>query len=201
MVLVSSKLKRQFERWIAPRIEFLISAGLTPNIVTLMGLASSFTAAICYLYWEINRILLPTAAVLVLLSGLLDAIDGVIARTQNSATTFGGFFDSLSDRYSDALVLAAIVTAGLCNLAWGIIAVVGSLMVSYTRARAEASGVKMESIGLAERAERMLLLAIVSFVGYFSLDVLGWGIMLLAVLSHLTVIQRTVHVIRETMRQ
>ena len=68
------------------------------------------------------------------------------------------------------------------------------MMVSYTRARAEAAGIKMESVGLAERAERMLILAAVSIIGFFWLPALGYGIALLAVLSNLTVIQRTLHV-------
>jgi archaetidylinositol phosphate synthase len=73
-------------------------------------------------------------------------------------------------------------------------ALTGSMMVSYTRARAEAAGIKMESVGLAERAERMLILAAVSIVGFFWLPALSYGIALLAVLSNLTVLQRTLHV-------
>jgi len=68
------------------------------------------------------------------------------------------------------------------------------LLVSYTRARAEAAGIKMESVGFAERAERMLILATVSIIAFFWLPALGYGIALLAVLSNLTVIQRALHV-------
>jgi len=93
------------------------------------------------------------------------------------------------------------VVAGLCDPAWGLAAVVGSLMVSYSRARAEAAGVGMAAVGLAERAERMLLLAAVTLAAYFWLDVLGWGVVLLAALSHLTVLQRAVHFHRETKRR
>ncbi len=70
-------------------------------------------------------------------------------------------------------------------------------MVSYTRARAEAAGIKMESVGFAERAERMLILAVVSIIGYFWLPALGYGIALLTILSNLTVIQRAFHVYRQ----
>ena len=140
--------------------------------------------------------MLPAA--LVLLSGFLDAIDGALARTTGKASVFGGFLDSVSDRYSDAVVLSAIVLAGLTAPAWGLAAVAGSLMVSYTRARAEASGVKMAAVGLAERAERMLLLSAVTFAAYFWLELLGWGVAILAVLSHLTVLQRAAHFYRET---
>ena len=199
--MVSSRLKKKFEGWVAPRVEFLASAGLTPNILTLFGLAASSAAALCYVNWLVNRLMLPIAAGMILLSGLLDAVDGVLARAIGGASTFGGFLDSVSDRYSDAVVLAAIVVAGLCDPAWGLAAVVGSLMVSYSRARAEAAGVGMAAIGLAERAERMLLLAAVTLAAYFWLDVLGWGVVLLAALSHLTVLQRAVHFYRETKRR
>ena len=87
-----------------------------------------------------------------LISGLFDALDGAIARIYGEATKFGGFFDSVLDRYADAVVLSGIIVGGLTNLIWGLAALFGSLLVSYARARAEAAGVKMESVGLAERA-------------------------------------------------
>ena len=68
------------------------------------------------------------------------------------------------------------------------------MLVSYTRARAEVIGVKMESVGIAERAERMLILAAVSIIGFFYLPALGYGVALIAVLSNVTVIQRALHV-------
>ncbi|MCW3992697.1 MAG: CDP-alcohol phosphatidyltransferase family protein [Candidatus Bathyarchaeota archaeon] len=199
--MVSSRLKEKFEGWVAPSVRILASAGLTPNALTLLGLAASFAAAFCYLNWRIGDALLPAAAALVLISGLLDALDGVLARAVGGASAFGGFLDSVADRYSDAVVLSAVVVAGLCDPVWGLAAVVGSIMVSYARARAEAAGVGMASVGLAERAERMLLLAAVTFAAYFRLDILSWGVLLLAALSHLTVLQRAVHFLRETGRR
>jgi archaetidylinositol phosphate synthase len=142
--------------------------------------------------------MLMAAAGLSLVSGFLDAVDGVLARTTGRVSALGGFLDSVSDRYSDAVVLSAIVLAGLSHPVWGLAAVVGSVMVSYTRARAEASGVGMAAVGLAERAERMLLLSAVTFAAYFWLELLGWGVAILAILSHLTVLQRVTHFYRET---
>jgi archaetidylinositol phosphate synthase len=111
------------------------------------------------------------------------------------------------DRYADASLYAAIIIAGLCNpswdyaiwgpvwgAVWGLAALTGSIMVSYTRARAEAAGIKMESVGFAERAERMLILAGVSIIAFFWLPALGYGIAVLAVLTNLTVIQRSLYV-------
>jgi archaetidylinositol phosphate synthase len=125
-----------------------------------------------------------------LLSGLFDALDGVIARSFGEVTKFGGFFDSVLDRYSDAVVLCGIIFGGLVDLSWGFAALVGSLLVSYARARAEAVGIKMESVGIAERAERMMILAFASLLSYIWIDVINWAIIFLAILSNLTVVQR-----------
>ena len=73
----------------------------------------------------------------------------------------------------------------------------GSILVSYSRARAEAAGIKMESVGFAERAERMLILAAASIIAFFWLPALSYGIIVLALLSNFTVIQRAFHVYRE----
>ena len=196
--MVSSKLKKKFEAWAASSVKPLVSLGLTPNVLTLVGVVASAAAACCYLSWRAGWFVLLAAGVLVLVSGLVDALDGVVARATGRASAFGGFLDSVCDRYSDAVVLSAILLSDLCHPVWGLLAVVGSLMVSYARARAEAAGVGMASVGLAERAERMLLLAAVTFVASFSLEVLGWGVVVLAVLAHYTVIQRAAHFFSET---
>lgn len=191
--MVSSKLKERFERLVASNVASLESVGLTPNALTLLGLLASFVAAWCYANWRIDTLMLPAAAVLILVSGLLDAVDGVLARATGRSSALGGFLDSISDRYSDTVVLSAIVLGGLCHPFWGLAAVVGSLMVSYARARAEASGVGMAAVGLAERAERILFLAVVTLAEYFRAGLLGWGVVVLAVLAHLTVLQRAAH--------
>jgi len=186
-------LKNKFEEVVSVGVKPLTEAGVTPNAITVLGLIVSIASALCYYYWASSPILLPAAGVLVLLSGFFDAIDGVIARTTGKVTSFGGFFDSVTDRYADALVLSGITLGGLCNPFYGFAALIGSLMVSYTRSRAEAAGVTMAGIGLAERAERMLILAAVTFAAVFWFDALNYGVIILAVLSHLTVIQRTLN--------
>lgn len=196
--MVSSKFKEKFEEWVAGGVRPLVSLGITPNALTIMGLVTSFISALCYVTWRTNRLFLPLAGALILLSGLIDAIDGVLARSTGRVSVFGGFLDSVSDRYSDAVVLSGIVYAGLCHPAWGLAAIVGSLMVSYTRARAEAAGVKMAAVGFAERAERMVFLALTSMAAYYNLQILFWGIVVLAVVAHFTVLQRAAHFYKET---
>jgi archaetidylinositol phosphate synthase len=196
--LVSSKFKEKFEEWVAGGVRPLVSLGITPNALTIMGLVTSFISALCYVTWRTNRLFLPLAGALILLSGLIDAIDGVLARSTGRVSVFGGFLDSVSDRYSDAVVLSGIVYAGLCHPAWGLAAIVGSLMVSYTRARAEAAGVKMAAVGFAERAERMVFLALTSMAAYYNLQILFWGIVVLAVVAQFTVLQRAAHFYKES---
>jgi archaetidylinositol phosphate synthase len=180
--------------------------GLTPNKISVIGFILALASAVSYsLTTSKSPWLLIVAVVFLMASGFCDTMDGIVARTFQQTTVFGGYFDSVLDRYADAAVYAAIIVAGLSNAAWGSVwgvvwglaALAGSIMVSYTRARAEAVGIKMESVGFAERAERMLILAAVSIIGFFLLPAIGYGIALLAVLSNFTVIQRAVHVYRK----
>ena len=191
--MVSSRLKKKFEATFAIGVRSLTRAGVTPNTMTILGLLVSLASAWCYYYWASFPILLPMAGCLVLLSGLFDAMDGVIARVSGKVTSFGGFLDSVSDRYADAIVLAGVTLGSLCNPLVGFAALIGSLLVSYTRSRAEAEGVNMAGVGFAERAERMVILAVVTFISVFWLDSLNFGIAFLAILSHLTVVQRILY--------
>jgi archaetidylinositol phosphate synthase len=184
--------------------------GLTPNKISVIGFILALASAASYaLNTAESAWWLILAVVFLLASGFCDTLDGIVARTFQQTTVFGGFFDSVLDRYADAAVFAAIIIAGLANpswdgpfwgplwgAVWGLAALSGSMMVSYTRARAEAAGIKMESVGLAERAERMLILAVVSIIAFFWLPALGYGIAVLAVLANFTVIQRALYVYR-----
>lgn len=178
--------------------------GLTPNSISAIGFILAMASAVCYALVPSGSWLLLLATLFLLASGFCDTMDGIVARVFGQTTTFGGFFDSVLDRYADAAVYAAIIFAGLSNAAlastWGPIAglaaLSGSVLVSYTRARAEAVGIKMESVGLAERAERMLILAVITVIAFFWLPALGWGIALLAILANATVVQRMLHVYR-----
>jgi archaetidylinositol phosphate synthase len=198
-----TKLKKQIQQMLTSQANAAHKIGLTPNQISLIGFILVLASAVSYVMTTPQTLwLLVLAVVFLLASGFCDTLDGIVARTFQQETVFGGFFDSVLDRYADAAVYAAIIVAGLVNpvwgpiwgSAWGLAALTGSMMVSYTRARAEAAGIKMESVGLAERAERMLILAAVSIVGFFWLPALSYGIALLAVLSNLTVLQRTLHV-------
>ena len=193
-----TKLKQRVQSWLTSEAALLHRLGFTPNHVSIIGLIIALLAAITYWQWKLNPLLLILAPILMLVSGLFDALDGAIARIYGETSTFGGFFDSLLDRYADSVILCGIILGGLTDIKWGLAALMGSILVSYARARAEAAGVKMESVGLAERAERIVILALTSFISYFWLDALNWGILLLAVLTHITVIQRAHYFYKKT---
>ena len=188
-----TKLKQRAQLWFASEAKMLHNWGLSPNKVSILGIAFAVLSAITYWQWERHPLLLILAPLLMLASGFLDALDGALARLYKETTDFGGFFDSLLDRYADAIIICGIILGGLTEVTWGLAALIGSLLVSYARARAEAAGVKMESVGLAERAERLVLLALASFLSFVWLDALCWGVLVLAVLTNLTVIQRAIY--------
>ena len=189
-----TKLKKKVQSMLTAEAEAAHKIGLTPNLVSLIGLVLALLSAFTYAAAQDQPLWIFVATLLLLASGFCDALDGIIARIYQQASVFGGFLDSLLDRYADAAVYAGVIIGGLCDPIWGLAALVGSTMVSYSRARGEAIEMKMESIGLAERAERMLILSVASIAAIFWLPALNYGIILLAVLSNFTVLQRGVHV-------
>jgi len=189
-----TKLKEKVQLWLVGEARIAHSGGLTPNKVSVIGVILASLSAISYWQWEVlPTLLLILAPLFLLVSGLCDALDGVLARRFGEATTFGGFLDSLLDRYTDAMVYVGIILGGLSDIYWGLLALIGSLLVSYCRARAEAAGVKMETVGLMERAERIMILVVASFLTLVWKEALQWGIILLAVLTNLTVFQRVIY--------
>jgi archaetidylinositol phosphate synthase len=196
-----TKLKKKVQQMLTAEAQAAHKIGLTPNMISVIGLALAIFSAVAYAMSQNQPLPLLLAVILLLASGFCDTLDGVLARTHQQASVFGGFFDSLLDRYADAAVYAGVIIGGLCDPVWGLIALAGSLLVSYSRARAEAAGMKMESVGVAERAERMIILAAASIVAIFwpsvlNIGTLNIGIIILAVLSNFTVLQRSVHVYR-----
>ncbi len=190
-----TKIKKQIQEILSAQAKAAHKIGLTPNSISVFGFFLALAAAISYaatssqITW-----MLFVAVFFILASGFCDTLDGIVARTFQQTTVFGGFFDSLLDRYADSAVFIGIIIAGLCDQIWGLIALAGSILVSYSRARAEAAGIKMESVGFAERAERILILAAVSIIAIWWLPALNYGVIVLAVLSNFTVLQRAIYV-------
>lgn len=179
-----SKLKGKFSSIINPIALIIVRIGLSPNHITLVGLLLSLLSAF---FFYLNNLIF--GGILILLTGFFDALDGVVARLSNRVTKWGGILDSSIDRYSEMIILSGVIIGNLCDLLWGLLSIMGSFMVSYTRARGEVEGIKLSSIGLMERAERMLLLAIFSII-----EQLWLGIILLAVFSNATAIHRLLYI-------
>ena len=189
-----TKLKKRVQNILTLEAKAAHKIGLTPNIVSLIGLTLAMLSAFTFAVSQRQPLWIIIATILFFASGFCDVLDGVIARIYQQTSIFGGFLDSLLDRYADAAVYAGLIVGGLCSPIWGLASLVGSVMVSYSRARAEAADIKMESIGIAERAERMLILGVASIAAVFWIEALNLGIFLLAILSNFTVLQRVLHV-------
>ncbi|MHA1721544.1 MAG: archaetidylinositol phosphate synthase [Candidatus Baldrarchaeia archaeon] len=184
-----NKIKNKISKLFNLPAKILVSMGFAPNLLTFLGLLFSIFSGIFYYFKYIFY-----AGILVLVSGLLDVLDGAAARVSGKTTAFGGFFDSVADRYGDAIIITSIIISGFCDIFWGILALIGCFLVSYCRARGEAAGVEKMSVGIAERPERLILIASATFSEMFLQRSIYYAIIILVILSHLTVVQRIYYV-------
>ena len=163
---------------INPLINVLIKLGITPNMITMIGLFLNFVATIIFIFGaeEGNRSdhsYIGWAGFVILIAGLFDMIDGRLARVGNMANPFGALFDSVIDRYSEMVMFLGIIWYLVSHdyfmsSIFAFVAMIGSVMVSYTRARAEGLGVEC-SVGLMQRPERILIIGISAILcGLFS---------------------------------
>ncbi len=179
-------------RWLLTKIvRGLAATGLHPNFLTLLGLVVTIWAAVLFAKGEFRW-----AAGVVFLAGFLDMADGPVARKQGRVSTFGAFFDSVVDRYSDMILYMGLLVyyamiGRFFYVVLAAVAMAGSFMVSYARARAE-SLIPACKVGFMERPERLVLLII---GGVFNrMAPVLW---LIAVLSTVTVIHRTIYTWQE----
>jgi CDP-diacylglycerol---glycerol-3-phosphate 3-phosphatidyltransferase len=188
-------------RIIEPATRWLVKHGVHPNAITTAGFLSTVVAG--YLF-HLDRV--RWAGFLILLGGLFDIFDGRVARESGLASKFGSFYDSTLDRMSEIVVYLGLLSlylsynpdpADLWMVYMIALAMAGSLMVSYTRARAEALGMDC-NVGLMQRAERVVLLGLGSLLFGLMWDgiVIMMIIIILAVMTNLTAIQRIIWVYR-----
>ena len=191
--ILPDAVKNWYLKLITPVVDFFIARALNPNLFTTIGFALSVVTA--YLF-GVGQ--LPLAGALVLLSGTFDIIDGRVARATNRVTKFGALYDSTLDRYAEVIIFFGLAYHFVAlGFLWRSVAVCmalgGSLMVSYIRARAE--GLNFEcKVGVMQRPERIVLLglgAIATMFYEYALDVAVW---IIAALANFTAIQRLYHV-------
>jgi CDP-diacylglycerol--glycerol-3-phosphate 3-phosphatidyltransferase len=194
--ILSDRLKAAGRAFLSPLISALAAAGVSPNAVTVFGLILVGVATLAI--WQRSLLL---GAVILAVGAALDAVDGGLARAQGGGTPFGGFLDSTLDRTGEGIVYVGIAAYWLDASAdpfvpvmLAMLALTGSFLVSYSRARAEAAGFAASN-GLAPRTERLLILVAglaIAGLGYHVALPIAMG--LIALLAWVTVAQRILNV-------
>ncbi len=159
--------------------------GVTPTGWTFVGLSFALLSALSYTRGGSSGP--PLAGILVLASGFFDIVDGAVARATGRMTKRGAFLDSTLDRLGEVAIYLGIMVGGYSSAEWVLLAITFSLLVSYTRARGEALGIKLSGVGIGERSERLLILAVLSLLGLAL-----YGVLIVAVVATVTFLQRTV---------
>lgn len=196
--MINAKLRSRWNRLMAPVGRGLATTRISPNTVTAVGLVIQAGSA-----WLILDGRLLAAGLVAVVAGFFDAFDGAVARARGMTSRLGALIDSTTDRLADALVFLPIawlygVAPDISERAepWvaaaALVALVASFLVSYVKARAESLGYEC-NVGIAERAERLIIV-----IAGLILDLVPPMLVLLAVLSVITFIQRIVHVAGQT---
>ena len=200
MNVIPQAVKDGFVRLTGPMVRALVRGHVRPNTITTIGALVVIGSAVAY-----GMSAIRLGGLLLLLSGLLDILDGQVARQGGQSSAFGAFYDSSLDRVGESALFAGIalhfLRGGLpaAQVALGVMlaiaALSASLMVSYTRARAEGLGIECK-VGIAARAERILVLGAPTL--FFGAGpggrLLLWIMAVLALATATTVVQRIVHV-------
>ncbi len=192
--MVTRQIGRTSKHLFDAIVQALAASGINPNVLTFIGFAINLFAAYLFAYGYFRP-----AGIAIIIAGIFDLTDGPVARLTRRVTPFGGFFDSVMDRYSDlCLLIGLLVFYGRVNRFWYVtlvaVAMIGSVMTSYTRARAE-SLIPSCKVGFLERPERVVLIIIGALF-----DRMAPVLWVIVVLSNLTVIHRVLHTYQESHR-
>ena len=166
--------------------------GLSPNVWTSIGLAFAFASAIVY---GINiEFALIIGGILLLISGFFDIVDGQVARVTKKTSTKGAFLDSVFDKIAEVAIFLGILIGGYAEPYLVFLAITLSLLVSYTRARAESVGKSLQGVGIGERAERILVIAIGGIIaGIVGLpEIMEYAVIIVVIIAAITFIQRII---------
>jgi CDP-diacylglycerol--glycerol-3-phosphate 3-phosphatidyltransferase len=182
-LLIPLTIRTKFRRLLEPPAKVLIATGVSPSTITLLGVIPAVLSAVAF-----GKGAVRTGGVLMGVAGLFDLADGLVARLGKKETTFGAFLDSTVDRYTEIAIFIGLAVLYRQDVTlYGVLAALGgSLMVSYTKARAEGLGVPCSG-GMLQRPERMVIVILGALIGA---TVLKWAIWLLAVLANATALER-----------
>ena len=161
------------------------STGLSPNFWTLIGLVFALASALVYgLGLEFGLII---GGILLLVSGFFDMVDGQVARITGKTSQMGSYLDSMFDKIAEVAIFLGLLVGGYAEPYLVMLAITLSLLVSYARAKSDALNIKLQGVGIGERAERLLVIAIIGIIGYMEPAVI-----IVVVIAGITLVQRMI---------
>ncbi len=205
MMATWEAVKAAYLRLIEPVADFLARRHVNPNVLTTIGTTCTLTGAVVYATGHIM-----TAGWIIGLTALFDVLDGTVARRTGQSSVFGAFYDSTLDRIADGGVMAGLAVFyassplyhNIYMVVVCLVGIIGTFLISYTRARAEALGIDAK-VGVMQRPERVVLLSVPQ--AFFGLALHGWVLMaiivLLSVTAWITAVQRIAFVHRATSKK
>lgn len=159
------------------------STGLSPNFWTAVGLVFALASALVYgLGIEFG---LVVGGILLLVSGFFDMVDGQVARATGKTSQKGSYLDSMFDKIAEVAIFLGLLIGGYAEPYLVMLAITLSLLVSYARAKSDALNIKLQGVGIGERAERLLVIAVIGIIGYMEP-----AVVIVVIIAGITLIQR-----------
>ncbi len=161
------------------------ATGLSPNFWTVVGLIVALSSAVVYgMGIEFGLII---GGILLLVSGFFDMVDGQVARVTGKTSKKGEYLDSMFDKISEVAIFLGILVGGYAEPYLVLLAITLSLLVSYARAKSDIINVKLQGIGIGERAERLLVIAIIGIIGF-----MDYAVIIVIIIAGITLVQRMI---------
>ena len=171
------------------------STGLSPNFWTAVSLAFALVAATIYALDGAVEFGLILGGILLLISGFFDMVDGQVARVTGKTSPKGSYLDSMFDKIAEVAIFLGILIGGYAEPYLVLLAITLSLLVSYARAKSELIHIKLQGIGIGERAERLLVIAIVGIAGF-----MDYAVIIVVIIAGITLVQRMIYTVKSIKR-
>ena len=185
MILLLNNLRDSLQPHLEKIGNSFAATGISPNGWSCIGLVFAFVSA--FIYGMNMEFALIIGGVILLIAGFFDIVDGQVARVSQKITKTGGFLDSVFDKIAEVAIFLGILIGGFAEPYLVFLAIAFSLLVSYTRSRAESLGIKLQGIGIGERAERLLVIAIIGMIGFME-----YAVIIVIIIAGITFIQRII---------
>ena len=167
------------------------STGLSPNFWTAVSLAFALVAATIYALDGAVEFGLILGGILLLISGFFDMVDGQVARVTGKTSPKGSYLDSMFDKIAEVAIFLGILIGGYAEPYLVLLAITLSLLVSYARVKSELIHIKLQGIGIGERAERLLVIAIVGIAGF-----MDYAVIIVVIIAGITLVQRMIYTVK-----